>query len=196
MKHTNTLAKLTLLATLMLTGSQGFARQHVLNNMPAVTAAAMNADSWNKQMLNENQNPQEEDGAYKLVLWFTNGTTAVYALQDEPVITYSEETLTVDCKDVHNEIAFADIIKYTFETGKPDNISQTKQGRDFAMEGNTLLLQAPEGGLNVQIMTIDGKTIVSQSMAAGEQTTISLSSLHTGIYLIKLNNTTYKIIKK
>ena len=51
----------------------------------------------------------------------------------------------------------------------------------------------PENTL-IEVLTVDGKLVMSRKCSGKDQ--LSLQSLVNGVYLVKLNQTTYKIFKR
>lgn len=138
----------------------------------------------------------QESKSYNITLWMTDGTTTVYALQDKPVLTFTSEALTVSCKGMDSDVPLSELIKYTFEDYVPDGISGLPSAEQVGISGGSVTLKAGCSALTVSVLTLDGKTVMSETVEAGSSSVISLGSLNRGVYIIKANNTTYKILKK
>lgn len=71
---------------------------------------------------------------------------------------------------------------------KPDNATP------FKMKDEMLFFNDLKENTLINIYTADGKTISSRHYTGNAQ--ISLSDLPAGVYFVKMNNETYKIVKK
>lgn len=111
-----------------------------------------------------------------VVLHQTDGTTITYAFSEEPKVTYSGDTLVMSAAGVIVEYPLGTLKKLTFKEAQPSSIEAP-------------LIITPVNG-SCQIYTIGGQLI----RTIPESSQITTSTLPAGIYIIRNNKTSYKII--
>lgn len=114
-----------------------------------------------------------------LNLHTTTQGVVTFSFEETPVVTFSEEILKASTGSISVEFPFNDIEKITFED-RPTSIQSVG-----IKEGNGM----------VSIYDISGRLIRKYKSVEGK-TSVDLSSLPSGIYVINDGKRTYKIIKK
>ncbi len=75
-----------------------------------------------------------------------------------------------------------------------DGISEAASDKPFSFDNETLYFeQLPENSL-IEVYTVDGKQTTSRLCSGSTQ--IPLRALSRGAYVVKVNNSTYKIVKR
>lgn len=110
-----------------------------------------------------------------VVLHQTDGTAITYAFSEEPKVTYCGDTLVMSAAGVIVEYPLVSLKKLTFKEAQPSSID------------TPIVITSTNGPC--QIYTIGGQLL--RTIAEGSQ--ITTSGLPTGIYIIRNNNTSYKI---
>lgn len=114
-----------------------------------------------------------------LNLHTTTQGVVTFSFEETPVVSFSEEILKASTGSISVEFPFNDIEKITFED-RPTSIQSVG-----IKEGNGM----------VSIYDISGRLIRKYKSVEGK-TSVDLSSLPSGIYVINDGKRTYKIIKK
>ena len=69
-----------------------------------------------------------------------------------------------------------------------------ENGQPFQYKDETLFFKDLPENSQVGIFTLDGKTVVNHQCSG--EASLSLNSLPSGMYIVKINNESYKILKK
>lgn len=64
------------------------------------------------------------------------------------------------------------------------------------MNGNKLMVHKIKRDMALFLYKIDGSLVFKKRISKDSDTTISLSSIESGIYVLQINGTAFKIIKK
>lgn len=130
-----------------------------------------------------------------LVLTQTDGTVSKFALDDEPVITYSGGDVVVSCGQRVLRTAMDGVASCSFATEKmPAGIDDVKADEGtvaFAFGSASFDGLAP--GSRIAVYTLDGK-VVANTVADGHgSASISLASLGHGVYILHTPRKSYKV---
>lgn len=142
-----------------------------------------------------NDNPPVEGEDTWLVLWLTDGQYDVYHVATHPRIKHQDDDFLIISDEVDIAYPVASVRKFTLAKDITDfedaigRISEDKQFDDFSMN------KARPGSL-VSIYDMSGRKVATHTVGADGSLQYSLSDQPAGIYLIKTETTTIKIIKK
>ena len=132
-----------------------------------------------------------------IAVWNADGTqNSSFALSDEPIVSFPSGKMIITVKGTDTSFEFSKISKLTYTS--PTGISGVKDesGKPFEMTGNTLLFPAGNKDAKVVIVSANGMLVTEKTVKAGETLSIPLSKFAAGVYAVKVNDTTYKIVKK
>lgn len=137
------------------------------------------------------------DTVTSLVVVKKDKTTATFELATKPQVTFEGTDLKIiDEGNATTFIPLADIVRYYFETHDASGITEIKSdGTTIDYQDGVLVLSGLKSGTSAQVFSTDGRMV--QTLTANYNGTfrLSLSSLPTGVYVVKVNDTTYKILK-
>lgn len=119
-----------------------------------------------------------------------NGKTHVFALEDNPNISFSTGKIIIKSLSAETSYAIGDVSKYYFLDIETD-IKQVNNDFIFSFIDNVLSIS---GCRNIQIYSISGNLIFSEDNI--EETQISMKDYPKGVYMIKTDLKTIKIIKR
>lgn len=126
------------------------------------------------------------DGSALLVT-LRDGTTATYVLSEKPTVTFGATTMTVMVSDASTVYERGDVGQMTFIDAEEAGIAPLSEGSTyFEYKNNTVRMQ----GAAIQVYTPDG-TLVKEAVD-----TASLDALPDGVYIIRMNRQSVKVIKK
>lgn len=119
-----------------------------------------------------------------------------YDLGDKPVITFDGSNLVVKTDQASAEFPLATVVKYYFAESDPTgtNTETEQMALVFATEDGVQLLNC-QPDMTVALFSVSGQLIKEYRTSNEGSLEINLSSQSKGIYLIKLNNTTIKVIR-
>ena len=129
-----------------------------------------------------------------LVVWCKNGAKVTFLLNDKPIVTIKDGKWKIDGKDASAEYDVADVVKMTYD-GIPDDIPAIEVGSEnpFALDAEALTFYSDSEDLHVRIVTSSG-VIVRQFVAhCGTASSVPLSQFAPGVYIVNVNNISYKI---
>ena len=142
---------------------------------------------------------QDENGEWRQTIIVTtlDGTTMEYFLDKDTKVKIEKPNLVIETENV--------VLNYELENMKQvrygkkfitDGIDGTilENNQPFKLEDETLFFKGLPENSQIGIYTTDGKTIVSRQCSG--EASLSLNSLPSGMYIVKINNESYKILKK
>lgn len=132
-----------------------------------------------------------------LVLSLTNGSVTKFALTDDPVITYKGNDVIVTCGENVLQTSMADVKSVGFEKGEntgieaPKAVSEPQTTFSFGQAG----FEGLQSGERVMVYSIDGKVIRTIKADADGRAQVDMSSLQTGVYILRTAKKSFKIKK-
>ena len=132
----------------------------------------------------------------RLVVWLSDGEKVYFDLNDNPQTSFSESGVSIETNMLKISYPFNHIIKYTYEDSSTDIVDLKANEMRVYMNENGLVFDNIKHGTLINIVTIDGKIIDTLKVDNGKNFTIPLNKYTNGVYLIKINNITYKILKQ
>lgn len=131
--------------------------------------------------------------ATSLVLLFRGGQKVYYQLADTSSVTmkHNNDFLSINA----DNYTFKDVSGFRIsKTGDPTGIKSIPDENDnYRMENNTLYIHHCS---HANLFNVNGTEINNCTHQDGQTIKIEISTLPTGIYLIKTNNTSFKFLKK
>ncbi len=119
-----------------------------------------------------------------------------YDLGDNPVIAFRDGNMLVESIKASAQFPLATVVKYYFAESSPTQVSDETEVMPFIFttdEGIQMINARPE--MPVALFNVNGQLIKEYKTSAEGSLEINLSSQPQGVYLIKLSNTTIKVIK-
>ena len=133
----------------------------------------------------------------QLIILSKDGTKIAYALTDKPKITFTDSNLVVSVNGLTANYSLANLLGVTYIESDATNISCAKDDFPlFYMNGNKLMFHKVKRDMALFLYKIDGSLVFKKRISKDSDTTISLSSIESGIYVLQINGTAFKIIKK
>ncbi len=132
-----------------------------------------------------------------LVVWHKNGQKIYYDLAENPKTTFSGTEIVITTNDISISYPLEQVLRYTYElqTSDIDNIDRPKPTR-VSQNGNRLVFENLEAGTEIQLFSTDGKLLAAQTANGSHAVTVSLASYPPGVYVVKANGATYKMMKR
>ena len=128
-----------------------------------------------------------------------DGTTSTIVVSDLGKIYFSAERLYIDAGDgAVSDFAVADIRKLTFNSlyvgvNQPDNYSPVLLYPNPATNFFKIAAENTET-LHLQLFSLTGQLLTDTYCQADEA--VNISELQSGIYFVKVNGVTFKLLKK
>lgn len=133
--------------------------------------------------------------AQTLVIWQKDGSKVYYNLDESPKTTFTPEELVMTTSTAVIKYPLANILRYTYET-EATNIGEMKSPNiGIKQNGDELIVVGLPLGKSITVFSADGKQLMSKRSDGSNRLTLSLSGLPAGVYVIKAENMTYKLMK-
>lgn len=133
-----------------------------------------------------------------LIIHQKDGQQFNFGFDDKPVITYTETDLVLKTTKTELLYPLASLAKFTF-TDVEDAVISIKQESNAAkleLDNYMVSINGAKAGITVTVIGPDGKTVGTYKTDADGCVTFSIADLPQGIYIIKSENLTCKILKK
>ena len=127
-----------------------------------------------------------------LIITFNDNTTQTFVLSTLPQITMANNKMTILAGATTAEYDLYKIKTFTFSG--TTSIGNIEDNSDIKTEGNRIIIEGTNA--NVRIFSIDGKPATIKTINTSNSTVIDISSLNSGVYIIKANDKTVKISKQ
>ena len=138
-------------------------------------------------------------GQASLLIWSNDGTKlASYILESQPKVFFTSDQMIVESERVSVAYELADVSYFSFEGVVSDHIVSLFSDDEtlFRFDGESIIFPAGSGKINVIVYTADGRIMVAKETTNHQSMVLPLSSLAGGVYLVKVNGITCKVLKK
>lgn len=134
---------------------------------------------------------------YCFKVWTKSGEQISFPISEKPKITHNNDNFIVSSTSTSVEYAAADVKKFTLEPVDPDGIETIKPlNSNICQFDNTLMLSGFRTGSIVKIITLNGQSLITETINNDGTLSIDLSSLNKGIYIVSTECITCKFIKR
>lgn len=131
-----------------------------------------------------------------LVIYLTDGSSAVFPLTEQPKITFEGENFKVVAEQATIEMPRADVKTFKFEERDATAIDEVaNEATSITTDGNSVTINGIAEGCAVRVFNTAGQVVIATTASNGS-CSLSLEELVNGLYIINYNNTTIKFLKK
>lgn len=129
-----------------------------------------------------------------LVVWCKNGAKVSFLLNDKPIVKIKDGKWKIDGNKTSAEYDVADVVKITYD-GIPDDIPTigVEIGKPFTIEGDVLTFFSDSEDLHVRIVALSGVVVKQFVARRGSASPVPLNQFASGVYIVNVNNISYKI---
>lgn len=133
-----------------------------------------------------------------LVLWHANGTTTEISLHKKPRVTFSPDKVLIKGSGVNFEYPSKDIIKFTYKKEDIVNeIDAPMNQANFTRDEERIVFNGIKSSDEVVLYKLNGSHVpVHLTHTINGDITFSLSDIPFGVYILNVNGSTYKIVKR
>ena len=137
-----------------------------------------------------------DEAVSNLVINLKDGSKMVCLLSDEPKLTFSLSELTVKTEKTSFTVLLDNLAKFGFESSTSAIGSVGADGGiDYTLDGDRLFVKGLSAGARVELFRIDGVRMFEKTnRTENGSLEISVGSFSPGVYLLKMNDTTAKIV--
>ena len=132
-----------------------------------------------------------------LTIHHKDGQQFSFGFDDKPVITYTDTDMVLKTTKTEVQYPLSSLAKFTF-TDLEDAVISIKDDKAAQMELDNYVVSitGAKSGITVSVIGSDGKTLNSYKTDTDGSVTFSIAELPEGVYIIKSENLTCKILKK
>ena len=131
-----------------------------------------------------------------LKVWQADGQVLVINLSDEPRTTYSNGNLMITSKQSSVTLPLERVRRYTY-VDVANGIDELKDVRAaISKNGETLTLTGLKSGTEVMLYNTAGQLLRHLTADGQSPLIVSVATLPTGVYVVKVKDITYKITKR
>jgi hypothetical protein len=136
------------------------------------------------------------DSQNTLVVKLKNGAETTFFLKDKPNVTFEGTDLKVVSNKETVTFALSDVLRFTYVKKDASGIDETVvDPTEVSYDGGVLVISQLKQGASVDIYSLDGKLLRQLTAHHSGTYRLNLSELPKGVYLVKADNVTYKIMK-
>ena len=139
----------------------------------------------------------QADQVQTLIVQLKNGSQTAFFLKDKPQVKFEGTNLKVTSTVGDTSFALSDVLRFTYAKKDPTGISETvtdPTGVNF--QGDVLVISQLKANGDVSVYALDGKLLRQLKASHAGTYRLNLSELPAGLYLVKTDNVTYKIVKR
>ena len=132
-----------------------------------------------------------------LVIWSKDGAKVAFALAEKPKITFTETDLVITTNIIEVNYLLDNLACLTYETSSESGITDLIIDKTvFKLKGDTLLFPCLKANNIISLYSVNGFLVFKRLVRSDGEYAFPLSKLNTGIYIVNVNGTSYKIMKR
>ena len=119
--------------------------------------------------------------------------------ETKPEVTFEGNSLKVTCAKPDASVTFdlKDIVRFTYVKQDDSGINElVEDPAAVTFDGGVLVISQLKANATVGIYTTDGRLLQQLKARRSGSYRLSLSQLTPGVYIVKVGNTSYKIMKR
>ena len=134
---------------------------------------------------------------------FSDGREFGYLLKNKPVVTFDSEHVLIKSEDVEmtfDEYSYKDIARIDFVDSATSSIDEDLSISSYVqityLDGENVFISGVNEKSKFNIFGLDGRQYKVPFQLNGNQLNISLAPLERGVYVIRIDNNSFKIRRK
>lgn len=133
----------------------------------------------------------------RLVVWKKDGSTITYALSDEPITKFINGHLVLTTKNTEVSFPLTSVLRYTFRNViKSVDVQNARGHVHVKQKENCVILSNLRYGCVVELYSGSGQLLDSVTCQNAQPIIISVDSRPDGVYIVKTEGQTIKLLKK
>ena len=139
-----------------------------------------------------------QDSTQRLVVWQKSGEKVYFDLTEEPETTFEGTQLVIKTTKTTAYYQLENVLRYTYEGTKTaiDGPKLRPGEIVFRQGADQMAFDGLADGTRIDVYTLDGKLLKSQTARGSQQSVVSLASQPAGTYIVKVGDATYKFLKR
>ena len=133
-----------------------------------------------------------------LVVTAKDGTQVAFALQEKPIVTFLDDNLRIQSQMTDVYYSLENMATFTYEKRDISSaVMDLQSDAPFHMQGEDyIVFPALNENTYVALHTVTGAVLFAQTIRQAGEYGFSLSQLMPAIYILTINDVTYKIVKR
>lgn len=132
-----------------------------------------------------------------LVVETKDHVKTTYMLARKPQVIFENNTLRILSWDADVTYNLSDVLRFTYETKSVTGVSELRDEQAAVnYEDGQLVISGIKAGASVGVYSIDGKLVQKLTAHRSGTYRLSLVPLPQGVYIVKADNVSYKIMKR
>lgn len=133
----------------------------------------------------------------QLYVWSKDGTKVAYSLSQNPKLTFTETEMVITGNNLEVIYPIAEMDRFAYKDEVTTLIFDlSTDERHLVMKEDYLLFPAIDCIREVSIYSLNGTKLLKKTLPAEGEYAYPFSNLSSGVYMVKVNGLTYKIVKK
>lgn len=138
-----------------------------------------------------------EDVFAHMAVHFNNDEQIKFALAEIPTLSFSDSTLVIQTSSITVTHPLNKISHITYESGADSGIINIQSDKPiYEIDGDHISFPYLEKGTHIDIYTVQGTNVLNTQIQESGEYGFPVSALGRGIYIVKLNNLSFKIVIK
>jgi hypothetical protein len=131
-----------------------------------------------------------------LKVWLADGQVMSTNLNEEPRTTYNDGNLVITTTKTTISYPLEQVKRYTYASASSGITSPKSAEATFSADGETLTFKGLKTGTSIMLYNVAGQLLRKVTPTTEGHAAVSVSKLPTGVYVVKMNDATYKITKR
>lgn len=133
----------------------------------------------------------------QLIIWNKDGSKVAYSLGENPKITFTETEIEIENSDVLVFYPLENLLRFTYEKDESSSVKDISSDHIyFKYNKESLQFFGLKEYSTISICTLNGMLIHKTRISKSGDYSYPLSHLNSGVYIIKINELSYKISVK
>lgn len=127
-----------------------------------------------------------------------DGQTVSYGFSVKPVITYTDNDLVITTENAEMQYPLLSVSKITFQdqSAGVNAITEESKVPVLELDDYVVSISGAKAGVTVSLTGTDGKSLINARTDSEGEVSFSIAEQPAGVYVIKSENLTFKIIRK
>lgn len=131
----------------------------------------------------------------RLVVWQKSGEKVYFNLTEEPKTTFENGLLVITTNTMQTSYQLSNILRYTYE-GVITGISKVSNDLTVSQSNDGITLNNVPAGTALRLYDTAGRLLDTKTSNGESSVHFSLTERPAGVYLVNMNDHTFKITKR
>lgn len=133
----------------------------------------------------------------KFIVWAIDGSSMVHLVDEMPIISFDDKNMIITSTNTQISYSLDNVLRISYEDLGTTHVETNFLEKDnFLYDNETLSFEELPKGSNVMITTLDGKAVANFEVEEDGTFVMPMTELSTGVYIVTVNGSSYKILKR